>query len=372
MKKLSANGRLLVDAISKARSDLAASSFMDDEGVDVDVLPANVSSHSPLVSVEVLAFNQGRYLRQCVESIARQKTDFPFEIIIGNDCSVDDTQSVAEELQREYPDMITLVVSHRNVGLNRNARNVRRLMRGEFAAFCEGDDWWLGDNRLQLQVDFMRAHANVTLLHGLSSFYDEKSGVMHGQRARFNIVPDNALAHILDETYRVETATVMCRVKDIRRIYEECPELIGPKYRMLDTQFFALLASYGKVALMDEQLSVRRITGSSLSRNDDVGRSLKYHDSAFKMRMDLCEYFKVGSAAKKRAERYYVFSAFNILNRQFGVAESIEILGALYPGCQKTIRICWMLPWIRFAILWKLFNHIIAPTIKYRFFFEWS
>ena len=86
----------------------------------------------PLVSVEVLVYNQASTLRQCIESIVAQKTDFPFEIIIGNDCSTDDSLDVALALQREHPDKIRILSTRRNVGLNRNARNVRRAMRATY------------------------------------------------------------------------------------------------------------------------------------------------------------------------------------------------------------------------------------------------
>ena len=83
----------LVSRVLDARKVLSESRFEPD---NKQVLRRRETGQDPVVSVEVLAYNQGGYLEQCVESIVRQRTDFPFEIIIGNDCSTDNTFEVAQ------------------------------------------------------------------------------------------------------------------------------------------------------------------------------------------------------------------------------------------------------------------------------------
>jgi glycosyltransferase involved in cell wall biosynthesis len=121
----------------------------------------------PLVSVCMLAYNHAPYVRQAIEGVMMQKTDFEFELVIGEDCSTDGTREICFELQRRFPDKIRVLWSDENLyrkpGLGGgNSLRVRARCRGEFVAYCEGDDYWTDPQKLQLQVDVMRRHPEVS------------------------------------------------------------------------------------------------------------------------------------------------------------------------------------------------------------------
>jgi glycosyltransferase involved in cell wall biosynthesis len=94
-----------------------------------------------------------------------QQTDFPIELLIGEDCSTDDTRDIAMRYQREHPNLIRIITSSSNVGARKNRHRVTRSIRGEFMAFCEGDDYWTDPAKLQLQVDYLRAHPDAGAVH---------------------------------------------------------------------------------------------------------------------------------------------------------------------------------------------------------------
>ncbi len=363
-KAISISPESVIATIRDAREALAHVDVADD-GEPQDFPIPSPPATPPLVSVEVLVYNQACTLRQCVESIVVQQTNFPFEVIIGNDCSTDDSLDVALELQRAYPDKIRVISTRRNVGLNRNARNVRRVMRGVFAAFCEGDDWWLTKTRLQEQVSVLQENPNVSLVHGLTQFYDEKSGATTENALRWKLSP-NRFAQIFDETYRVETAGAVCRVKDLLRIYQECPQLIDAHFRMLDTQLFCLLSSWGEVMCLPYAVSVRRYSGQSLSRNDNPLRSLTYHDNAFAMMLKLCDYFHQGHRARARIANHYLSGACQTLRRAFTSSEARMILQTLYPEFRRRIAWLSLLPPPHNRMLRKAYYHLIFPVAKYR------
>lgn len=363
-KAISISPESVIATIRDAREALAHVDVADD-GEPQDFPIPSPPATPPLVSVEVLVYNQACTLRQCVESIVVQQTNFPFEVIIGNDCSTDDSLDVALELQRAYPDKIRVISTRRNVGLNRNARNVRRVMRGVFAAFCEGDDWWLTKTRLQEQVSVLQENPNVSLVHGLTQFYDEKSGATTENALRWKL-PPNRFAQIFDETYRVETAGAVCRVKDLLRIYQECPQLIDAHFRMLDTQLFCLLSSWGEVMCLPYAVSVRRYSGQSLSRNDNPLRSLTYHDNAFAMMLKLCDYFHQGHRARARIANHYLSGACQTLRRAFTSSETRMILQTLYPEFRRRIAWLSLLPPPHNRMLRKAYYHLIFPVAKYR------
>ena len=116
----------------------------------------------PVVSVHMLAYNHEPYIRQAIEGVMMQKTDFVFELVIGEDCSQDKTREICFEYQKQYPDKIRVLWWHENVSkFGGNGRRVTARCRGEFIALCEGDDYWIDPLKLQKQVDVMRKYPSV-------------------------------------------------------------------------------------------------------------------------------------------------------------------------------------------------------------------
>ena len=115
----------------------------------------------PLVSVLMITYNQEKYLEQAVTSVLAQRTDFAFEIVLGEDCSTDGTRAIAFDLQRRHPDRVRILFSDANVGFQRNARRVLDACRGAFVAILEGDDYWSDPDKLQRQVAQLQAHPEV-------------------------------------------------------------------------------------------------------------------------------------------------------------------------------------------------------------------
>ncbi len=117
---------------------------------------------NPVVSVHMITYNHEPYIRQAIEGVMMQKTDFEFELVIGEDCSTDKTREICFDYQKKHPDKIRVLWWHENVSkLGGNARRVTARCRGEFIAYCEGDDYWIDPLKLQKQVDVMRTNLSV-------------------------------------------------------------------------------------------------------------------------------------------------------------------------------------------------------------------
>ena len=94
----------------------------------------------PIVSVIVLAYNQEKYIAQCIEGILMQKADFPFEIVIGEDFSVDRTREIVLAYKEKFPDKLHVILSSQNLGPAQNALQIQKNCQGKYLALCEGDD----------------------------------------------------------------------------------------------------------------------------------------------------------------------------------------------------------------------------------------
>ncbi|HOU98269.1 MAG TPA: glycosyltransferase [Bacteroidales bacterium] len=111
-----------------------------------------------LVSVTMITYNHDKYISDAIEGILLQKTTFPVELIIGEDCSTDNTRSICIEYQQKYPERIRLFLSDRNLGMLPNFVNTLNACKGKYTCICEGDDYWTDPYKLQTQVDFLEAN----------------------------------------------------------------------------------------------------------------------------------------------------------------------------------------------------------------------
>ncbi len=129
---------------------------------------------TPKVTVCVITYNQENYIRQCLQSIVDQKTDFDFEVIVGEDCSTDGTRSIVQEFAERYSDLVKPIYQNKNIGGCQNYLAVHKAARGEYVAHIDGDDAMLS-NKLQCQAKVMDENINSPASFHLMEIIDEKS-----------------------------------------------------------------------------------------------------------------------------------------------------------------------------------------------------
>ena len=103
------------------------------------------------VSVIILCYNQEKYIEKAIQSVLMQKTNFKFEILLGDDCSTDSTS----ELVKKYESQLKAYFRKENVGGTQNHYDLLLKAKGKYITILEGDDYWLGENRLQVLADFL-------------------------------------------------------------------------------------------------------------------------------------------------------------------------------------------------------------------------
>lgn len=117
----------------------------------------------------MITHNHERYIEQAVRSVLAQRTDFDFELVVGEDHSTDRTREIVLAVAREYPTRIRVLLRDRNLGMIGNLIATHDACEGEYIAICEGDDWWTRADKLQMQVDHMDRHPACRL-----SFHDAR------------------------------------------------------------------------------------------------------------------------------------------------------------------------------------------------------
>ena len=229
-----------------------------------------------MLSVVMTTYNHERYIATAIESVLRQQTDFPIEIVIGEDCSTDRTLNIALDYQRQYPEAIHIVRSEHNVGWRENYRRTIAAARGRYIALLDGDDYFTHRKKLQMQVDLLEANPDVGMCYGRSERVDESG--------RTTIYPEGECATTLEAMLRrnpAENCTVVARRELVERYYAEIRPEEHPEWLTDDLPMWLWFAANSRYMAIDCPMSVHRVLNYSVSHNPDYRRKIAFVDSLY-------------------------------------------------------------------------------------------
>lgn len=129
--------------------------------------------NSPLLSVCMVSYNQEQYIKEALDSVLMQKTNFKYEVIISDDCSKDNTLAILTEYKNKYPNIVKVVTGEKNLGYPNNQRRSLENAKGKYIALCDGDDFWTDTYKLQKQVDYLESHPECAIcFHNVMHIYE--------------------------------------------------------------------------------------------------------------------------------------------------------------------------------------------------------
>lgn len=225
-------------------------------------------SEVPLVSVCVVTYQHKDFIRNCLDGILMQQTNFPFEIILGEDESTDGTREICQAYAEKYPDKIRLFLRSRKdvIYINQHAtgrfnfiENLKSA-RGKYIALCEGDDYWTDDNKLQKQVDFLEAYPNYSLCFHNYILKNEKK---RSEKVKFSAGETEKSVFVTEDilgAWFIATASVV-----FRRDYLVLPEWLSV-VESGDVALLLLLSLKGSFKYLHDVMSVYRVHDSGISQ----------------------------------------------------------------------------------------------------------
>ena len=132
-----------------------------------------------MVSICMITYNHENFISESIDSILIQETTFPYQLIIGEDYSTDETRVICEEYALKHPNQILLLPSVKNLGVIPNWIRTMKSCKGKYIALCEGDDYWTDPYKLQKQVDFLEANPEYVLIGSRGDTLDQHTGIIY-------------------------------------------------------------------------------------------------------------------------------------------------------------------------------------------------
>lgn len=314
----------------------------------------NSNKQMPMVSVICLSYNHAPYLRQALDSILVQEVDFAVEILVGEDCSPDDSREILREYEKKYPERFRMFYRETNMGTTRNLHDLLIHAKGRYIAFLETDDYWNDPQKLKKQVDFLESHSEYIGCAHPCDVVDESGHHMGEFGAK---VPQEGMCYTLQHfqcnRLGTQTATLLCRNiflgKEKHEIIYQAHPMIG------DLTIKSILLQQGNLFIMPEHMSAYRkllspasTSFSSYAHNKEAENII----STMRLYVKLEEYFN--------GQINYDSCKQNIVNRYFAEwlrrrpAFTNEGMKYLWGNCNLKIKLHCVLFLLGFPIrkLW--------------------
>ena len=161
----------------------------------------------PLVSVHMITYNHAPYIVKAIEGVIQQKTNFPFELVIGEDCSTDGTREIVFEYRKKYPDIIRVITSEQNVGAIKNGYRTEKACRGKYIAYCEENSLGLGNPSLEQYLNTVPVNFAVHKLLSWSEavnrtfpFINPKIPPFNNVKESLQLIMDSADVFVVSQT----------------------------------------------------------------------------------------------------------------------------------------------------------------------------
>lgn len=223
-----------------------------------------------VVSILCITYNHEKYIRRTLEGFLNQITSFKYEILIHDDASTDKTAEIIKEYAVKYPDKIKTIFQKENqYSKGKSGLNILiKWASGKYLAFCEGDDYWITEDKLEKQVKILEekrecvacSHNEIVVNENEEPFgnkyqliYREKEDKIYDKKT------------LIDRCKFSHSASLLIR----RKLYLDMSDDVWEDYVDIkangDMKIAALIAANGKIYHIAEDMACYRYV---MSGND--------------------------------------------------------------------------------------------------------
>jgi len=275
-----------------------------------------------IIAICIVTYNHEQYIAQALDSVLAQKTEVPVKIFIGEDGSTDNTLNICKEYKIKYPDRIELLERKQNLGLVKNTLDIFSRIRRDgykYIAMLDGDDYWIDENKLQKQYEYLEKNEDYGLIH---TNCELRYGDRLERNAQLNPLQGDVFYRI--EDFHVANCTVMFKTSLLE--YIDFDEFESQGFFSCDYAMYAVFSKYTKYAFLDEFTAVWRRGHISISNTNSMGKDIAFIENDLRMWNYLgIKFPERFGHSQQEAEAWWNFRVFNIAFRyeDFSLANSI-------------------------------------------------
>ena len=229
------------------------------------------------IAIQVLTYNHAHYIRQCLDGIVMQRTEFPFVAVVHDDASTDGTADIVREYAERYPCIIKAIFQTENqysrgISPAKLAAEAVDELNPKYKCFCDGDDYWTDPEALQLQCSYLEAHPGCAVAYTRNSFLMPSGEIRHKDES-YQLGQDTLEALLVRN--QVPFLTAMIRM-DVYREYFREVRPYEKKWVINDWAIWLYAVSRYQISFIDRETAVTRFVEDSITRPRSLRKRLGY------------------------------------------------------------------------------------------------
>lgn len=300
------------------------------------------SDETPLVSIACITFNQEKYISTTLDGFLMQKTDFPFEVVIHDDCSTDSTAKIIREYEIRFPNIIKSIIQTEN----QYSKGIKAILatfvypkcEGKYIALCEGDDYWIDENKLQMQVDFLEQNPDYGLCYTkIKSFYQDTQTFLPG----FIGGPVTTFEDYLINGNQKRTTTLTYVVrKSLCDLYAKEIDPSTKGWLLGDYPLTLFILKYSKAKYFDDVTAVYRVLSESASHSVNPEKILKLNRCLNDIQLFFAEKYNVQGVRKITDRELYSGMFFNAVANatKDNTKEKRDVIAKMYNNLESPTK----------------------------------
>jgi glycosyltransferase involved in cell wall biosynthesis len=239
------------------------------------------------VSVLLLSYNQAEFVAKAIQSVVSQQTSFSFELLISDDCSTDGSREIILDFQNRYPQIIRSFFQEENLGPKNNDYFIFQQSKGEYICYCEADDFWCDDLKLQKQVSFLEANPDYGLVHGDANYLyldTNKYIASYNKSESIQVASGEIYEKVMLGNHYIKTMTACFRKDLINRYYFTDDYITGSNWMMVDLSLWLCISYHSKIKYFEDTFSTYCLREESMSRSKSPRKLHHFHLDIFDIR----------------------------------------------------------------------------------------
>ena len=283
------------------------------------------------ISVAVITYNQEDTIAQTLDSILMQKGDFTLELVIGEDCSTDNTLAICQQFADKYPNTIKLLSGPQNLGITANYFRTLQACIGEFIGDIAGDDYYCDDHALEKQMLYMQQHPEIGVMGSNGyRYYVRRDEKVEGLNPEVTPESEKAKEFYFSPSYKggvyFKPVGVMFRREMLK--YIDFEEIIRRKLPVEDYPIQAIWSQHTHFACLPDLLVTYRIYKESATFVPfDHPKYLEYHRGLMNTRRYLNELFPQDACfSEEKMQEYEFYKEFLLYLHQLKYRKAKELI----------------------------------------------
>jgi len=285
-----------------------------------------------ILTVLIFAYNHEKYISKSISSVINQKCSYCFEIIVFDDASTDNTANIVKEFQMNYPDLVKVVINPKNLGLNETFENAVLASKGEYIAILAGDDYWVRNDKLQMQMDLLFSNKEIAYVHTAflakheDSLQNSKVTNRQWKSPLLNVTGEKALLEVLCQNwsgYPLASSSCFQKAPLIEGLKKH-PEILKFDFAGEGTILHASMSFYGGlygfISIPTTEYLIRK---KSLCHFETNSEQFGFSKQYYLLRLLVAKSFGLSSKYKAKIKRHGLFDLFRI-------ALKLDTLGFYY------------------------------------------